>query len=109
MFDFDKSEITTGNQEMVKAFVADALKDGSTMTIVGSTDQLGDTTHNKALSLARAQTVRGLILKDSPQAVITSVEGVGPRLRYDNNTPEGRYYCRSVTVEVKTPLEKSEG
>lgn len=109
VFDFDKSEITTGNQAMVKAFVADALKEGSTMTIVGSTDQLGDTTHNKALSLARAQTVRGLILKDSPGAVITSVEGVGPRLRYDNSTPEGRYYCRSVTVEVKTPIGQTGG
>lgn len=104
VFDFDKAEITASNQSMVKAFVADALKDGSTMTIVGSTDQLGDTAHNKALSLARAQTVQSLIMKDHPKAVITSVEGVGPRMRYDNSTPEGRYYCRSVTVEVKTPI-----
>lgn len=108
VFDFDKSEITAGNQTMVKSFVADALRDGSTMTIVGSTDQLGELEHNATLSKARAETVKGLIVKNSPEAVITSVEGVGPRLRYDNSTPEGRYYCRTVTVEVKTPIETVE-
>lgn len=108
VFDFDKSVITQNNQTMVKSFVADALRDGSSLTIVGSTDRLGDEEHNKQLSKARAEAVRNLIAKDSPQAQITNVEGVGPRLRYDNSTPEGRYYCRTVTVEVRTPLDQEE-
>lgn len=108
VFDFDKSEITQSNRSMVKSFVADALKEGSTMTIVGSTDRLGDTAHNAVLSKQRAETVRDLILRDSPDVTITDVQGVGPRLRYDNSTPEGRYYCRTVTVEVKTPLKQDE-
>ncbi|MDT8323235.1 MAG: hypothetical protein RRA94_03905 [Bacteroidota bacterium] len=24
---------------------------------------------------------------------------------YDNDLPEGRFYCRTVAVEVKTPIE----
>lgn len=108
VFDFDKAVITPNNRTMVKSFVADALKDGSSMTIVGSTDRLGEEEHNKQLSKARAETVQSLIAKDSPGASITNVEGVGTRLRYDNSTPEGRYYCRTVTVEVKTPIEEEE-
>ncbi|MGE3802926.1 MAG: OmpA family protein [Candidatus Kapaibacterium sp.] len=104
VFDFDKSEITQGNREMVKSFVSDALNDGSTMTIVGSTDRLGELEHNKELSQARAETVKNIIAANAPEATITTVEGVGPKLRYDNSLPEGRYYCRTVTVEVKTPI-----
>ena len=105
VFDFDKSEITQGNRKMVKSFVADALNEGSTLTIVGSTDRLGELEHNQQLSQERAETVKGIIAANAPEATITTVEGVGPKLRYDNNLPEGRYYCRTVTVEVKTPIE----
>ena len=104
VFDFDKSVITPSNRKMVTSFVADALKEGSTMTIVGSTDRLGELEHNAELSTARAEAVKELIANDAPETEITNVEGIGPKLRYDNNLPEGRYYCRTVTVEVKTPI-----
>ena len=104
VFDFDKSEITPSNRAMVTAFVSDALNDGSTLTIVGSTDRLGELDHNRELSQARAEAVRGIIAAEKPEAEITAVEGVGPKMRYDNALPEGRYYCRTVTVEVKTPI-----
>jgi outer membrane protein OmpA-like peptidoglycan-associated protein len=106
VFDFDKADINTQNRRMISSFVARSLQSSSTSSIIGSTDKLGELAHNQQLSEARAVAVRDLILAERPTAQITKVEGVGPsRLLYDNSTPEGRYYCRTVTVEVRTPIE----
>ncbi len=104
VFDFDRSEIVGTNRSMVVDFVAEALSEESTLTIVGSTDRLGDPAHNQQLSGERAESVRSIIAEENPGADILQVEGVGPKLRYDNDLPEGRYYCRTVTVEVTTPV-----
>ena len=105
VFDFDKADINTQNRRMISSFVARSLQPSSTSSIIGSTDKLGELAHNQQLSEARAIAVRDLILAERPTAQITKVEGVGPsRLLYDNSTPEGRYYCRTVTVEVRTPI-----
>ena len=106
VFDFDQSIIDPQNQRMISQFVAKSFYPASTATIVGSTDDLGELAHNQELSTARADNVRDLILGDKPDAKITSTKGIGPSdLLYDNHLPEGRYYCRTVKVEVATPLE----
>lgn len=106
VFDFDKAEITPQNRRMVSAFVAQSIYPRSTLQITGSTDRLGELRHNQQLSESRAFAVRDLILAERPGAAILGAQGVGPsRLLYDNALPEGRYYCRTVTVEVSTPLE----
>ncbi len=108
VFDFDRSEIVGTNRTMVTEFVSEALGDESTVTIVGSTDRLGDPEHNRTLSQSRAESVRKIVEAEAPEATITEVTGVGQRLRYNNDLPEGRYYCRTVTVEVTTPLDTRE-
>ncbi|HZK76003.1 MAG TPA: OmpA family protein, partial [Candidatus Kapabacteria bacterium] len=106
VFDFDQSAIDAQNQRMISQFVAKSFYPASSATIVGSTDNLGELAHNQELSTARADNVRDLILADKPEANITSTKGIGPsNLLYDNHLPEGRYYCRTVKVEVATPLE----
>ncbi len=106
VFDFDQSAIGEQNQRMIAQFVAKSLYASSKATITGSTDNLGELDHNQKLSEARAFNVRDLIIADKPTATITSTKGIGPsNLLYDNHLPEGRYYCRTVKVEVETPLE----
>ena len=106
VFDFDQSTIGNQNERMISQFVAKSFYSASTATIVGSTDNLGELPHNQKLSEDRAFHVRDLILKDKPDAKITSAKGIGPsNLLYDNHLPEGRYYCRTVRVEVETPLD----
>jgi len=104
VFDFDKATINSQNRRMISTFVAQSLKPESNAEITGSTDRLGEMRYNEQLSQARAEAVRDLITAERPRATITKVQGIGPsRLLYDNSRPEGRYYCRTVTVEVRTP------
>jgi outer membrane protein OmpA-like peptidoglycan-associated protein len=106
VFDFDQSTLSEQNQRMIARFVGKSIYPASTESIVGSTDNLGELKHNEKLSRDRAMNVRDLILKQKPDARILRTEGIGPsNLLYDNTLPEGRYYCRTVKVEVETPLE----
>ncbi|MBC8144753.1 MAG: OmpA family protein [bacterium] len=90
---------------MVSSFVAGSIATSSTASITGSTDRLGEVAHNTQLSQARAEAVRDLIVAERPGAQITRVEGIGPsKLPYNNDLAEGRYYCRTVAVEVLTPV-----
>ncbi|SRR5579883_96309 len=106
VFDFDQAAISMQNRRMITKFVGKSFYPSSTASITGSTDNLGELKHNQKLSEDRAFNVRDLILQEKPNVAITSTKGIGPsNLLYDNHLPEGRYYCRTVRVEVETPLE----
>jgi outer membrane protein OmpA-like peptidoglycan-associated protein len=106
VFDFDKSEITSTNKNMIENFVTSSIKNNSTVEIIGSTDRLGDKNYNKKLSMERAINTASYILSLVPDAGIANVEGIGDeRPVFDNDLPEGRFYSRTVLIEVKTPLE----
>jgi outer membrane protein OmpA-like peptidoglycan-associated protein len=107
VFDFDKAEITPLNKLMVNQFVNEAIKPTSQATIVGSTDRLGEAKYNVQLSQQRAEIVQKYLVQLKPETKITSVTGTGASmLPYDNSLPEGRYYCRTVSLTVKTPVLK---
>lgn len=105
VFDFDKSDISTQNQSMIERFVAKSIQPRSNVLITGSTDRLGEAEHNMELSTARATAVRDVLLRQKPILNYLESKGIGeaPDL-YDNNIPEGRYYCRTVSVNVTTPV-----
>jgi outer membrane protein OmpA-like peptidoglycan-associated protein len=106
VFDFDKSAISKQNKEMVSTFVSHSIKPESESRITGSTDRLGELDHNQELSQARADAVATLVTAQNPDAKLTEVKGIGPAEQIElNSTPEGRYYCRTVTVQVQTPLQ----
>ena len=106
VFDFDQSAIGPQNKRMISQFVAKSFYAVSSATITGSTDNLGELKHNEKLSQDRAFNVRDVILAEKADSKITSTKGIGPsNLLYDNHLPEGRYYCRTVRVEVETPLD----
>ena len=107
VFDFDRSDITATNKEMMQRFVKEAVQASSRISIVGSTDRLGEAQYNKSLSQSRADAVKMFLQQAKPGALIDRCEGVGAsRLPYDNNVPEGRYYCRTVAITVQTPRIK---
>ncbi len=105
VFDFDRFDISDDNKVMMDEFVSAAVRDDSRVKIIGSTDRLGDWDYNLDLSDERAQAVRRYLDRIEPDAMLDSVQGIGAAdLKYDNDLPEGRYYCRTVALEVQTPL-----
>mgnify|MGYP002079062403 CR=1 FL=1 len=105
VFDFDRSDLSKFNQDLISKFVKSSIKKESEIHIIGSTDRLGDDNYNMRLSTARAENVRAFIMSKFNLANITQVKGIGSNfLKYNNELPEGRFYCRTVLIEVKTPL-----
>ncbi|MFM8438384.1 MAG: OmpA family protein, partial [Candidatus Kapaibacterium sp.] len=70
VFDFDRADITPVNKDMMQRFVREAVRPTSRISIVGSTDRLGEADHNRALSQNRADAVNSFILQTRPGANI---------------------------------------
>ncbi len=102
LFDYDKSNITPQQAEFLK-LVKSKIKPNSQVNIYGYTDKTGDNTHNLKLSLDRANEVKKLLSLNEKQG---AVFGNGSKVElYDNNSPEGRSYSRTVKVVIETPVE----
>lgn len=100
LFDFDRAEFNQAN-ERIGEFIRERLRDGAEVTITGYTDRIGEEAYNERLSQRRAD--------KTAQELETSgadVSGVGETVElYDNTLPEGRFYSRTVTIIVETPVD----
>lgn len=106
VFDFDKSEISEPNKNMINRFIVNNISKNSETEIIGSTDFLGERNYNNELSQNRANNVAKYINTLLPDVKFKNVVGVGSENpKFDNSTPEGRFYCRTVLIEVKTPIK----
>ncbi|MCX6154689.1 MAG: OmpA family protein [Candidatus Kapabacteria bacterium] len=99
LFNFDKADISSKNSKIVD-FIKSRFKTNTQITITGFTDRTGDETYNKNLSQRRAEaTFKALGNKNA------SYIGRGEeQLIYDNNNPEGRFYCRTVEILLETDI-----
>ena len=106
VFDFDKSIISDANKNMIDEFIVKNISNESQIDIIGSTDFLGERIYNKELSQKRADNVADYINTLLPSIKFNNVKGIGSENpKFDNSTPEGRFYCRTVLIEVKTPIK----
>ena len=106
VFDFDKSVISEANRNMIDKFIISNISKESQIDIIGSTDFLGERMYNKDLSQKRADNVAEYINTLLPDVKFNKVFGIGSEdPKFDNSTPEGRFYCRTVLIEVKTPIK----
>ena len=106
VFDFDKSTISEANKNMIDKFIITNISNDSQVDIIGSTDYLGERLYNKDLSQKRADNVAEYINTLLPDVKFNKVFGIGSENpKFDNSTPEGRFYCRTVLIEVKTPIK----
>jgi outer membrane protein OmpA-like peptidoglycan-associated protein len=63
---------------------------------------MGEEDLNLKLSDKRAKSV----LKRLEISENINYEGKGEsELLYDNSLPEGRFYCRTVTIDIETPIK----
>ncbi len=103
MFDFDRADIDDPSGQAIARFVAGAARDSATVRILGTTDRLGEPSHNVELSQARADHVLGALLRLWPDVHVEDVRGICmSQPAFDNALPEGRQYSRRVSIEVRS-------
>lgn len=96
LFDFNSSELGKANTK-ISEFINNDISSDAEVKVTGYTDRIGDEKHNKTLSEARAKSTA-----DKLKVSKVEFQGKGEEeLLYDNNTPEGRFYCRTVQVFVR--------
>ncbi|HVZ38565.1 MAG TPA: OmpA family protein [Candidatus Kapabacteria bacterium] len=99
LFSFDSSQATAFSQQ-ASGVMKQKIDSTSKVFVVGHTDRIGLPYYNKALSQRRAEFAAQLLNLKGAEVV-----GMGEKnLLYDNQFPEGRYYSRTVTVTVETPI-----
>lgn len=102
LYSFDSDAILDFTQQATILMASD-VTEKSQVTVVGHTDRIGLPYYNQELSERRAQVAaQNLGMPVAPK----EVRGLGEKkLLYDNSLPEGRYYCRTVTVTIETPVD----
>lgn len=100
LFDYDKSTLSRENQRIITT-IRSRLRPESTISIAGYTDRLGDEEYNQKLSESRAHATAKAIGFPNAAAI-----GYGKTVQlFDNNTPEGRFYSRTVVITTETPVK----
>ena len=100
LFTFDETKLTYFNTKVLD-IIQSYIKPESNVKVMGYTDRMGEADYNLTLSQQRAQGVANTLHSDKK-----TITGIGANdFLYDNNSPEGRYYCRRVDVTVETPIE----
>jgi outer membrane protein OmpA-like peptidoglycan-associated protein len=100
LFNFGQAELSKEN-ESIAGFAKNRIRKSSTVTIKGYSDMLGENDYNLKLSQRRADATAKALGVD-----LRFAKGFGEEvLLYDNNLPEGRFYCRTVNIEIVTPIE----
>ncbi|MFM8177604.1 MAG: OmpA family protein, partial [Candidatus Kapaibacterium sp.] len=102
VFDFNKADLSTENKRILSEVKA-RIQPNSTVTIAGYADRTGDPEYNKDLARKRCAEVEKAISGFSGPTTILPVGS--DTLLYDNETPEGRSYCRTVQIVIETPTK----
>lgn len=102
VFDFNKAELSPENKQILVE-VQSRIQPNSVVTIAGYADRSGDAEYNRELARRRCMEVQKVI---SAAAGNTMISPIGSAvLLYDNETPEGRAYSRTVQIIIETPTQ----
>ncbi|MBS1904153.1 MAG: PD40 domain-containing protein [Bacteroidetes bacterium] len=112
LFKYNSSEMGKWNSKILNDYVFDRIKPASDVQVNGYTDNLGTPDYNLKLSSNRASaTLRDIQARIKNNVHTLKATGYGkgtaevPPL-YPNQTPEGRYYNRTVQVVIETPINQ---
>ena len=104
VFDFNKAELTSAHRQLLDE-IKSRIQPNSSVVIAGYADRSGDPDYNRDLARRRCVEVqRALGLPD--ERVVIVPKG-SDELLYDNATPEGRSYCRTVQITIETPISNN--
>jgi len=101
VFDFNSAQLNPSNYRVMER-VKQRIQADSKVRITGFADRQGNPDYNRELARKRcveAQRVLGL------QSDRVTIEPIGSdKLLFDNDTPDGRSYSRTVQIEIVTPV-----
>ncbi len=102
LFDFDRWELNPAQTSILKE-IKKKIEPNSKVLISGFTDSIGEEQYNRELALRRClETLKYLGIPEKQ----VQIQPVGEEyLLYDNSTPYGRSYCRTVQIEIRTPIK----
>ncbi|WP_439882787.1 OmpA family protein [Pontibacter sp. MBLB2868] len=107
LYEFNDSKAITTYEKYLTEIVTPKIPKNSKVIIHGYTDNIGDDTNNKNLSLARANDVKGIIENSLAKAgrkdVTFEVHGFGEDQKlapFNNKYPEERFYNRTVIIDI---------
>lgn len=100
VFKFKESAVSPLN-ELILNVVRKQIEANSIVTITGHTDIFGNPQYNQLLSERRAMQIANLL--KLPASSAKGVGGTDPL--HDNTLPEGRFYSRTVQINIETPLK----
>jgi len=106
LFEFDESKTVETYRDFLVNTVAPAIPTGSTVVIHGHTDAVGDDEYNRKLSQRRCEETQKVLeaaVNAAGKSVLFDIYGFGEdegRAPFSNGQPEGRYYNRTVVIEV---------
>jgi outer membrane protein OmpA-like peptidoglycan-associated protein len=106
LFEFDDSKTVQTYDQFLRQQVAPQIPNGATVVVHGHTDKVGLEDYNLDLSSRRAAEARRVLedeLKKQGKSVTFDSYGFGEtetRAPFTNDNPEGRYYNRTVMIEV---------
>jgi outer membrane protein OmpA-like peptidoglycan-associated protein len=106
LFEYDESKTVQTYEQFLRNEVAPKIPNNSTIVIHGHTDKIGLEDYNLELSSRRAMETQNILqdeMRKMGRTVTVDPYGFGEdesRAPFTNGTPEGRYYDRTVMIEV---------
>ncbi len=102
VFDYNSATITKPNQRILED-VRRRIQPNSSVTIAGYADRTGEQSYNQELTTRRCNEVQKFLgIADSRVTLLSKGKS---ELLYDNTTPQGRNYSRTVQVIIETPVK----
>jgi outer membrane protein OmpA-like peptidoglycan-associated protein len=104
LFPFDVAEPGVRNERIMDEYVYPRVTENARISVSGYTDVIGSEEYNLKLSQQRADAVRAIILKrlGDPAAERLTAAGLGETSPvFSNDTPEGRFYNRTVSLRIE--------
>ncbi|MPN12871.1 hypothetical protein SDC9_160191 [bioreactor metagenome] len=103
LFDLDKYDATQQHKKVLNE-IKKSVQPNSTLYILGYADRTGEEQYNINLAKNRCSAINDYI--NPGNKVSANQDAIGStKLIYDNNTPEGRAFSRTVRIEIRTPVK----
>lgn len=107
LFTYGSPEVSRADRALLAA-IASRVGPGARVRFTGYTDSLGNEETNRRLAVERATNAATIFEELVDDAIIEVNNEGGEKERYPYGTPEGRSYDRTVIIEVRTPIIRTE-